>query len=135
MIEFADVEALLVSHLSTVLTALGDSAGVSTKRTTDSPDRLVRITRTGGWRTTVVEDRPQVTFECWDATDPDAASLSALVRSEIQAMDSVLIDGSWVSWVDEIGGPTYFPHPDTAIPRYQHTQLMAVIGFEVRQGD
>lgn len=131
MIQFADVEAVLVAYLSAQLTARGDSAKVSTKRTTTTPARLVRLTRTGGERINLVEDRPMVTFECWAATDPAAAELAAIVRSETQAMRSENVGGVWISWVSEVGGLTFYPHPDTATPRYQHTQVFGVIGSDV----
>lgn len=131
MIQFADVEAVLVTALTNALALRGDSAKVSTRRTTGSPARLVRLTRTGGERFSLVEDRPLVTFECWDTTDPTAAELAAITRAECQNLYMKDVGGVFITWVDEAGGIAYYPSPDTTTPRYQHTQQFAVIGAEV----
>lgn len=132
IVEFADIESAVVVALRARLTARGDSARVATRRDERSPARLVRVTRTGGIRASLVEDRPVVTFECWDAGDVAAARLGAIVRAEVQSwsLQAVTLDGVtvFVSWAGEVGGLAYFPHPDLSLSRYQHTQQLAVIG-------
>ena len=130
-IEFDDVEALLVSWLQAALAAAGDTAKVSTKRLPTTPSRYVRVTRVGGVRNTLVTDQPLVVFECWDATDPTAASLATLTRSIVQACNNERIGQAWLSWSREVSGPAWNPHPDTALPRYQHTQQMTLAGRTV----
>ncbi len=133
VIEFADVEAALVTHLKARLAARGVSAKVSTRRATNDV-RLVRITRVGGHRAHIIEDRPMVTFEAWDKTDVDASELAKVVRAEVQALDNTLVGSAYLSWFAEVAGPSYFPHPETSLARYQHTQQLAVIGTSFETG-
>ena len=130
-VEFADVEVALVAYLKARMTARGDSAKVATKRTTKSPARLVRITRTGGAVEHRVSDLATVTFECWDDDDDGAADLARIVRADVQALEGQLVGGAYVDWRAEVSGPAYFPHPDTNLSRYQLTESLAVVGRTV----
>jgi hypothetical protein len=125
-VEFDDVEVALVAYVKARLTARGDTAKVATKRTTNSPARLVRIMRAGGFFENRVSDVALVIFECWDADDDGAASLARIVRAEVQALDQ-----GYLKWRAEVSGPAYFPHPDTNLSRYQLTQSVAVVGRTV----
>ena len=125
-VDFEDVEVALVAYLKARLAARGDSAKVATKRTTKSPARLVRITRTGGVVENRVSDLATVTFECWDSDDDGAANLARIVRAEVQALDA-----GYLKWRSEVSGPAYFPHPDTNLSRYQLTESLAVVGRTV----
>lgn len=129
-VEFDDAEVALVAYLKARMSARGDSARVATKRTTNSPQRLVRVARTGGVVENRVSDLATLTFECWDATDDGAASLARIVRAEVQALDG-LYGGAYLRWRSEVSGPAYFPHPDTNLSRYQLTQSVAVVGRTV----
>jgi hypothetical protein len=126
VVEFDDAEVAMVAYLKARMTARGDSAKVATKRTTKSPARLVRITRTGGGVESRVSDLAQLTFECWDSDDDGAANLARIVRAEVQALDE-----GYLKWRAEVSGPAYFPHPDTNLSRYQLTQSVAVAGRTV----
>ena len=125
-VEFDDVEVAVVAYLKARLSARGETARVATKRTTNSPSRLVRVTRTGGAVESRVSDLATVTFECWDVNDDGAAGLARVVRAEVQALDS-----GYLKWRSEVSGPAFFPHPDTNLSRYQLTQSVAVVGRTV----
>lgn len=132
VVEFGDIEASLVSYLKLFLSARGITARVSTRRRTGD-DTLVRVTRTGGVRANLVTDRPIVTFECWDPDEVKASLLAQVTRAAVQALaGDQLVSGLYVSWQSEVGGPAYFPHPETDTPRYQHTQELAVVGQTVQ---
>lgn len=131
VIQFDDVEAALVTWLTTRLSARNAAAKVKTKRVAGDPSRLVRLSVTGGSRAHLIEDRPVVVFECWEAKEPAASDLAKIVRAEVQSLDNTLVGGTYLSWRSEVSRPVSYPHPDTDIPRYQHTQQLAVIGYKV----
>ena len=124
----SSAEELLVAWLQARLTALGDTAHVTTSRATDSPQRLVRLMRAGGTLRNYVEDWPIVIFEAWDQDDSAAEQLARLVREEVTSLDNEPVGGAYLTWMDEIGGLTFFPHPDTEMPRYQTTQQLKLVG-------
>lgn len=116
-----DAEAVVVAGLSSALSDRGDSAHVGTKVPNPRPPRLVRVSRTGGRRQDLVTDAAQLTFECWDATAPDASDFCRLVYALVWAMQQSYVGGAWVRSVTEVGGPVFFPDPETDLPRYQFT--------------
>lgn len=127
--EYPSIERALVAYLQIVLNGRNDGAHVATKRTSSSAARLVRVQRIGGTSNAPSLDAAMVTFECWDVDDVKAERLGAIVRAEVQALVNVEIAaGVWVTWLSEVGGLAYFPHPDTGLSRYQHTQQLAVTG-------
>ena len=130
-VEFADVEVALVAYLKARMTARGDAAKVATKRTTSSPARLVRIVRVGGGAECRVSDFCLVLVECWDDNVDGSADLARIVRAEVMDLDGSLAGGAYLCWRGEVAGPTYFPHPDTNLSRYQLTESLAVVGRTV----
>lgn len=117
-VTFPDVESVVIDYLSGALT--DDSATIATAVPTTRPDRLVKVTRTGGLRASVGHELAQVTMECWDTTGPAAAALTRLVRGHLAAMHYV--DGDIVcAFVREVGGPAFFPDALTGMPRYRMT--------------
>lgn len=123
--EFPMAEKVVIAALQPMLVAAGDTARVATKREQNSATRLVRVTRVGGVRS-IAEDRARVTFECWDANDVAAAQLASRTRAMVQALSWDPAAGVHINWLAEEGGVVRFPDPDTALPRYQHTQLVAI---------
>jgi hypothetical protein len=130
-VEFEDVETALIAYLKAQLTALGDSASVGTKRLPSTPSRYVRVFRVGGVRNTLVTEQALVVFECWDATDVTASDLAKVTRGLVQALASTFVGPACLSWKSEVGGPAWNPHPDTSLPRYQHTQQIIQDGRTV----
>lgn len=114
-ITFPDVEAALVTHLTTALAA--DTATVSTMVPTPRPARFIRVTRTGGFRASVGHELAQVTLDCWDATgSPAAANLARLVRGHVSTFHG---------FVREFAAPSFTADPQTGTPRYRMTvQIM-----------
>lgn len=127
-IGFPDAESVVVAFLKAQLTARSDAAKVGTKVPAIRPARMVRVSRTGGIRRNLVTDAPQLTFECWDATEVDAAALCKLVRAIIHAAPQLTLAGAACNRVQEVGGPVSFPDPDTANPRYQFTAVLDLQG-------
>ena len=114
-ITFPDIEAALVDHLSDALGT--DAATVSTIIPSPRPTRLVKITRTGGFRASVGHELAQITFDCWDDTgSPAAANLARLVRGHVSTFHG---------FVREFAAPSFTPDPQTDTPRYRMTvQIM-----------
>lgn len=128
-VAFDDVEALLVPYLRARLEARDLPTSVSTRIPDQRPDRLVKVTRTGGARRNLVTDAPIVMFECWDVDEPAAADLGRIVRAEVQALDDDVIPG--LSFRAEVGGLAAWPDPDTRTPRYVHSQELRVRGHAI----
>ena len=124
-----DVEALVVSYLSTVL---GDAANrVSTKVNNPRPDKSVRVSRTGGPRLNVVTDAPQILVECWADNETDACDLARYAHAYMWALPQTDVGGVWVRGVSELGGVQNFPDPDSDSPRYQFVMVLDVRPQEV----
>lgn len=111
LVDFPDAAALVVDYLEAALTAHGQAVPVATEIPPQRPPVFVRAWRSGGRRLNVGLDAPQITVQCWAATDAAAADLARLARTLIARLDS---------YHDEIGGPAYYPD-DTGAPRYQFT--------------
>lgn len=114
-ITFPDIEAALVTHLSTELGT--DAATVSTRVPSPRPARFVKVTRTGGLRASVGHELAQVTLDCWDSSGgPAAANLARLVRGHVSTFHG---------FVREFAAPSFTPDPQTDTPRYRMTvQIM-----------
>lgn len=115
VIAFPDAEALVIAYLKTKIAGVT----VSTKVPSPRPNKLIKVTRVGGSKLRLNADSPMLTFECWAATSIEASDLCRLARAYVDAMAGEKINGVWVFKVREVGGPAYFPDPDTDLPRYQ----------------
>lgn len=124
IIAFPDAEGIAVTYLKSALTG----TTVSTKIPNPRPAKLVRVTRVGGRRRDLITDSANLTFECWDTTTVAAFALCRLVRAHINAIEGTEVNGEWVYRVTEIGGPAFFPDPDTDYPRYQFTVALDLRG-------
>lgn len=123
---FPDAEALVVGFLNAELSARGDSARASTRVPAQRPDRFVRVSLAGGTRANLAQDTPMLTFECWDKTSPAASDLCRLVRALVWSMPGRTDLAAFVFKVVEVGGPQFFPDPNTTLPRYQFTAQLRV---------
>lgn len=122
--DFGDAEAAVVAFLL----AQNSGLSVGTGRYVGEGERHVRVSRVGGGVDTPVTDRPVFAFECWEATEELAAQLAATTRRQVMGLWGDLYAGLRLSWQSEVGGPVFFPHPDTDAPRYQHSQQLTVDG-------
>ena len=108
-----DIEAVLVAHLGAVL-----GCRVATEVPNPRPERLVKVTRTGGTRVSRVVDTSTVAVEVWPP--PTARSPAEMALDTQQAL--------WALEGHEVGGvfvvavgcrnPVYMPDPDTDAARY-----------------
>ena len=107
-VSFPNIEALCVQFLSSEFAARGDSVHVSTRMPSPRPEKAVRVTRTGGGRTNVGMDAPQVLFECWASSDYESSELARITRALVGSMDSFGSEmGSVVNYPDGSGLPRY----------------------------
>lgn len=122
---FRDTEALLVGAIKA---ALADETPVATRAPANDPPRYVRLSRVGGPAANPFIDSPMVTVECWATNDGAAYDLCATVRAAVHDLDNRRVNDARISGLVEIGGPAYFPDPDT--PNYHRYQF--TVSLDVR---
>lgn len=116
-----DAEQLVCDWLQPELSARGRDVPVGTRVPSPRPAEFVRVIQSGGERPNLVQDRPTLLVEGWAASESAARSLTELARGLIRSMPGQQIDGVMVYRVDELGGPTNLPDPDSAQSRYTIT--------------
>jgi hypothetical protein len=121
---FDDAEALVVQHLTGVLTGVL----VTTDVPENKPDTFLTVQRIGGIQQNRVMDGPLLVFQAWANTKADAYDLAKLARAYVFAMPGNSYSGTWVYKVSEVGGVGYLPDPDSSLPRYQFTVQMRTRG-------
>lgn len=129
-IMFPDVEEVVRAYLATELAARSDTASVHIDVPTTRPKRFVRVIRTGGQRTLVV-DNATLAIECWADDSSAAERLAALVRALVHAMRGTTISGATVYDVAEFGGPANLPDPTSDQARYTMTESVGVRGVAI----
>lgn len=125
VVVFADAEAAAVSYLAPALAARGDTATVATRF---REGRHVRVSRVGGVSPNLITDSAMLLFECYDVAEMDASSLARLARGLIWAVPGQTVDGTFIRRCVEVGGPQFYPDPDTTLPRYQFTAQLDIRG-------
>ncbi|NIL86516.1 hypothetical protein RhoFasGS6_03920 [Rhodococcus fascians] len=122
-----DIEAALVQHLNAQFAVRSVGTQFVCEAVTEvpdpRPDRLVRVTHAGGPRRNRITDSPVVIFEAWAPTKPAASQLGRLTEALVLATDGTWIGTPpvWIEGAASSGGISYFPDPDTSLPRYQFT--------------
>ncbi len=111
-----DVEGAYVMHLRPLL----GGASVSTRLPNPLPARHVRVTRAGGNRADLVQERVLLIFECWAADSVTAFALASDTWGHVAATEGTVVSGVPVSDVD-LASPINSPDPDSAAVRYQFT--------------
>jgi hypothetical protein len=114
-----DVELAAVTFLRSGLGSLADK--VATKVPSTMPNRMVRVSLTGGSRLNVAADTAQLTVECWGADEPSTSNLARRAQALMFSAAGETAGGLFVRKVESVGGVQFFPDPDTAKPRYQFT--------------
>lgn len=112
MLAPADVESLLVDHLSTAL-----DVQVGTALRGDGPQ--VVLFSTGGQTRTMVSGQPRIVFDCYHSRELPAFELARRVWAQVADMDCRMIGGVQVYDVTPTM-PANYPHPDKpSLFRYQ----------------
>lgn len=128
LVVFPDFETALIAHVNDTLYARGISAEVAdAKPPKRRPDRMVRISGTGGSRHNIVTDNPSALFECWAPNVLAACDLARAVRAVVDATNGTYIGDVWI---EDVGTstPVQFPDPDWDVPRYQFTAQIFTLG-------
>ena len=114
-----DAELAAVTFLRAGLGALADR--VATKVPAAMPNRMVKVSLTGGSRLNVASDTAQLTVECWGPDEPTTSNLARTAQALMFSAAWTIAGGVFVRRVDSVGGVQFFPDPDTTKPRYQFT--------------
>lgn len=112
------IEPLLVAGITA---RVPEDVWVSTNVPNPRPDKLIRIRRRGGPRTSLVIDNPLVLIEVWAVSDTDAESLANLTAGIIASLDGEIVNSHMILHAEILGGPSNDPDPDSATPRYTLT--------------
>ena len=112
-----DVEGALIALLRAAL-----GVHVSTRIPNPRPDRHVKVTRAGGNRANLVQERPLLIIECWGPDSVAAFDLAADAWSALDAANGTVVNGVPIDLPrDSLASPINMPDPDTSSPRYQFT--------------
>jgi hypothetical protein len=101
-----DAEADLVTALSSL------SVPVSTKVPNPRPASFIRVTRAGGGRQNIIQERPLLIVECWAGGDVSAFELAQQAWSTLDDLYGLGAD---------LSSPVWFPDVESGSPRYQFT--------------
>jgi hypothetical protein len=115
LIEFADVEALVIEAITDDFTTSNPGVPAATKVPNPRPEEFIRVIRAGGPRETLISENAFVLVEAWAATEARAVKLLNRARAVLFAQDGALFG------VTEIGGPSNLPDPTTSQVRYTST--------------
>ncbi|TKT03443.1 hypothetical protein [Streptomyces lasalocidi] len=126
VIAFPDAEALVISYLKPKMGGVTVTTKVPNPRPANG--KLIKVTRLGGSQLRLNADSPLLAFECWGSTTVEASELCRLARAYVTAMAGEKVNGTWVYKVREVGGPAFFPDPDSDSPRYQFSVAIDMKG-------
>lgn len=116
-----DIEAVLVAHLGAAL-----GCRVATEVPNPRPERLVKVTRTGGARVERVVDTSTVVVEVWPPpTTRSPAEMALDAQQALWALEGHEVGGVFVVAV-ECRNPVCMPDPDTDAARYVMTAEVTV---------
>ena len=121
-----DVEGDVVAFLAGMLGG-GVTVATQVPRSDDFPERMVRVTRSGGVMRGVAHDRPIVLVECWAASTTAARALAGTARAAMLRANDVWGGTGWFSFHAELSGLTNLPDPlQPDRPRYQFAHQLQV---------
>lgn len=117
MIKRPDAEAAWVKWLHD-----GGFTHASTRLQGDHFDGMIRISRTGGRRLSIVQDEVLMLVEVWHRDPFGASQLGHLVAERIEAArDGTFISEGIQARAVSTTGPLEFPDPMSGLARYQFT--------------
>lgn len=119
LVVFADVEQLLIDHLTEQLEELDVPTPVSTRVPNPRPDEFVRLFVTGGAQRDIIVDQPLVTVEAWAQRESRAVAIASLCRAVIMAVD--MLDGVQFYRIESASRPQNLPDPTSDHVRYTAT--------------
>lgn len=128
---FPDVEAVLVSYLSSELTARGDTASAHVNIPNPRPERFVVVPRIGGTRASHFVDQATIAVECWADRPALAHDLAQLVRALIHALPGKTVSGVTFYRTDEFAAPANLPDPESNQARYVLTVSVSTRGTAI----
>lgn len=96
------------------------------------PERMVRVSRSGGTVVSPAHDRPMILVEAYGATGPKAWALAGQARAVMLGLSDTLAGGLWLSYYAEISGPVNYEDPRTSWPRYQFIHQLTTKAAEQR---
>lgn len=117
-IKFDDILTTLIAWLDGELPP-GPAVHVCEKIPKDRPDLMVRLTRTGGARTTRVSESPQVSIDVWAPTITQSHDLAQDVYSIL--WDAPGNTSQLIYKVAQVGGVAESPDPLSSSPRHVFT--------------
>lgn len=118
IIEFPDIEAMVIGVLEADLETSRPGVHASGRVPTPRPKSFVRVMRTGGPKETLISENAMIVVEAWAQSEIDASSILGRCRAVLNSQDGALFG------VTEVGGPINLPDPITYQVRY--TQLFGV---------
>lgn len=133
VIRVPNVELLAVQYLKSALSVLGHTVTVATNVPAARPDKLVKVTATGGVLRDIVISEAQLAIECWAASPVLAGDLARDAQAILNDWTGHKAGNSFI-YDCQARMPASFPDPDTRTPRYIFTVqvlLRAVDGSEV----
>lgn len=125
---FPDVVAAVCEFLADELQDRAVTAAVGTVVPRPRPEQLVRVRRIAGARRNLVVDSPQLSVECWAASEEAAHDLAQLVRALVHSMRGGTVGSTVIYHVAEIGGPALLPDGETDTPRFVATYEIGTRG-------
>lgn len=131
IIQFPDVEAALVTYLTTALAAQGDTASVHVRVPRTRPNRFVLVPRLGGTQANLVTDAATIGVECWAPTDLQASNLARLTRALVRSLRGETTAGVTFYDVTEFAGPANLPDPTSNQSRYTFTVSVSARGSAI----
>lgn len=122
VITFPDAEAFVVGFLKSRVERGGRKVATKAPKT---GTRYTRVSRVGGSARDLVTDSPLILVECFAGDGVTAADDAKIDRALLMAAARLTDD---VTRVQDAGGPSFLPDPDTNLPRYQFTVQLDLRG-------
>jgi hypothetical protein len=95
---------------------------VSTRIPATRPAKHIKVTRAGGNRANLVQERPLLIVECWAPDSVAAFQLAAEAWRALDGASGTVVAGVALDFPESaLASPINMPDPDTTSPRYQFT--------------